>query len=59
MRLGEIFHLRGVPRSRNGGKMIKNAPEHKNNDFSEVVLSRRRRLRVTGGPNPGCKDLVP
>ena len=108
MRLVEIFHLGGVPMSRNGSKEVKrrrtvgiqrllsigiknqskfyetttkrcvsarsfvwegspemeetitnNVPKNRTVDFSEVVLSRRRRLRVTGGPNPGCKELAP
>ena len=42
-----------------GPEMAKSAPKHKQVDFSEVVVSRRRRLRVTGGPIPGFKDLAP
>ena len=42
-----------------GPEMAKSAPKHKKVDFSEVVVSRRRRLCITGGPNPGCKDFLP
>ena len=42
-----------------GPEMAKSAPKHKKVDFSEVVVSRRRRLRGSGGPIPGFKDLAP
>ena len=37
-------------------KFINNESKNKKVDFSEVVVSRRRRLRGSGGPIPGCKD---
>ena len=42
-----------------GPEMDEKGPKNKKVDFSEVVVSRRRRLRGSGGPIPGFKDLAP